>query len=154
MCFFSQKLSAIFFSFSREGITDEQDTIAQRESENFEPEVSGSGLEESVQAQKLAENLAMNNLPLLRSSEGTIVKRKTFGAVEDKISAGNYNSYKRSKIVKPTSTITKNKEATKSSIQGQKKTEPTSENAALSQPVTKVAEKPATNSSGNLSSPS
>ena len=94
----------------------------------------------------------MNNLPLLRSSEGTIVKRKTFGATEDKMSAGNYNSYKRSKIVKPTSTITKNKEATKSAIQGQKKAEPTSENAAPSQPLAKVAEKPATNSSGNFNS--
>eukprot|EP00112_Aurelia_sp_Birch-Aquarium-sp1_P017416 Seg4035.2 transcript_id=Seg4035.2/GoldUCD/mRNA.D3Y31 product="Carboxypeptidase D" protein_id=Seg4035.2/GoldUCD/D3Y31 len=131
----------------REGITDEQDTIAQRESENFDPEISGSGLEESAQAQKLAESLAINNLPMLRSSEGTIVKRKTFGGFEEKSSAANSNGYKRSKIVKPTSTITKNKEATKSAIQGQKKAEPTSESAAPSLPIAKLAEKPATNSS-------
>lgn len=126
-----------FLSFStnrREGITEEQDTVAQREMESLEPEISGSGnYDESLQAQKLAENLALNKIPLVRAPvpESVIVKRRNFGRKEERRSTGFIDTTKRSKIDKPTVKAAKEKPTAKSNLEEKKKTESLSDGASL-----------------------
>ena len=87
----------------REGTSEEQDTAAQKEAENYDSEISGSGLEEAVQAQKLAENLAINNVPVSsHHSETSAVKRKILlQKLEEMKGTTLSQSYKRSKVAKP-----------------------------------------------------
>lgn len=126
----------------REGATEEQDTMVQHELDNFEPEISGSGnFEENLQAQRLAENLALNKIPLVRAplSERTIIKRKNFGRQEERRSASIIDTMKRNKIEKPTLKTSKAKAIGKDAAETQKKSETLSTGANL--PKTAVKEK-------------
>eukprot|EP00794_Sanderia_malayensis_P008135 gene8135-9005_t len=111
----------------REGTTDEEDTMSQRDNDQIEGDFSGSGLEESAQAQKLAENLAANNMPVTKNfAEQKIVKRKVTSRFDDTDS-------KRSKIQKP-ATLTKNKDGDKaSSGKDEKKTDGLSKDASATE---------------------
>jgi len=85
----------------REGTTEQQDTIA------MDPDVgSGSGLDEAAQAQRLAESLAMNNMPLTKITKMSSFKRDN--AAVPSIS-------KRTKISRPDKTKKKTKSASKKS---------------------------------------
>ena len=116
--------------------------MVQHELDNFEPEISGSGnFEENVQAQRLAENLALNKIPLVRAplSESTIIKRKNFGRQEERRSASIIDTMKRNKIEKPTLKTSKAKAIGKNVAEIQKKSETLSAGALL--PKTAVKEK-------------
>lgn len=96
--------------------------------------MSGSGnFEETVQAQRLAENLALNKIPLVRApgAEGAIIKRKNFGRQEERRSASIIDTMKRSKIDKPTLKSIKTKATGKSVAEDQKKGESITDGASL-----------------------
>ena len=142
----------LIFANRREGTTDEQDTVAQRELDSFEPEISGSGnFEENFQAQRLAENLALNKIPLVRApgSEGAIIKRKNFGRQEERRSASIVDTIKRSKIDKPTVKVTKGKSTGNNLTDNQKKGESNTDSTSM--PKTAVKETSSEFNSTNLS---
>ena len=101
--------------------------------------MSGSGnFEESIQAQRLAENLALNKIPLVRAPGAEIIKRKNFGRQEERRSASIIDTMKRSKIDKPTLKSIKTKTTGKNVAEEQRKGESITDGASL--PKTAVKE--------------
>ena len=99
----------------------------------------------------MAENLALNKIPLVRApgGDGTIVKRKTFGRQEERRSTTIIDTIKRSKIDKPTLKATKTKATSKSSTEGQKKTESISDSSSLPKSAAKESDSASNSTSGS-----